>query len=330
MLNRKLLEFMRLTKGITDEEVIATIVRSTGGNFRLLHRLLAQVGRVLEINGLDVVTRKVVEAARESGHRRKLTCLLGTPNNSVTPDNPESVRQQENTVGYQEAFRDVVLKPLREDEAIQQEVHQYLVAYQQSRTEFSSFDHYIRMKILGYARTPCQTPALALLYSYTYMPMHMDGNKKVIEREYETFFQLYLYQKPANVWMIDVGCGPMTACLALSDFQQSLPTKQRLELEYVGCDLQSRMTDIAVKFHSKANPTGSLWRAFSRTATRTSTNPHWREQVDCPLTEGGTLVFYFSYFWEQVAESRKKWANGWSASSVCRFKPAPRTRSWFT
>lgn len=31
-----------------------------------LHRLLAQVGRVLEINGLDVVTRKVVEAARAS------------------------------------------------------------------------------------------------------------------------------------------------------------------------------------------------------------------------------------------------------------------------
>ena len=66
VLNRKLLGFMRLTDGITEEEVTATIVRSTGGNFRLLHRLLAQVGRVLEINSLDVVTRKVVEAARAS------------------------------------------------------------------------------------------------------------------------------------------------------------------------------------------------------------------------------------------------------------------------
>ena len=37
-----------------------------GGNFRLLHRLLAQVERILEINQFDQVTRAVVEAARES------------------------------------------------------------------------------------------------------------------------------------------------------------------------------------------------------------------------------------------------------------------------
>ena len=60
------LGFTRPANGVAEEEAIAAIVRSTGGNFRLLHRLLAQVGRVLEINGLDVVTRKVVEAARAS------------------------------------------------------------------------------------------------------------------------------------------------------------------------------------------------------------------------------------------------------------------------
>ena len=37
----------------------------TGGNFRLLDRLLTQVGRILDLNGLGVVTREVVEAARE-------------------------------------------------------------------------------------------------------------------------------------------------------------------------------------------------------------------------------------------------------------------------
>ena len=65
-------------------------------------------------------------------------------------------------MGYEEAFREIVLKPFREDEEINQEVNRYFVAYQQSKTEFSSFDHYIRMQILGHARTPCETPALAL------------------------------------------------------------------------------------------------------------------------------------------------------------------------
>jgi DNA transposition AAA+ family ATPase len=52
--------------GLIDEEGIATLIRITGGNFRLLHRMLTQIGRVLEINKLEKITPSVVEAARES------------------------------------------------------------------------------------------------------------------------------------------------------------------------------------------------------------------------------------------------------------------------
>jgi hypothetical protein len=41
-------------------------VAITGGNFRLLNRLLTQVERILEINTLPAVTKAVVEAAREN------------------------------------------------------------------------------------------------------------------------------------------------------------------------------------------------------------------------------------------------------------------------
>lgn len=49
----------------TDAEAMAAVTRITGGNFRLLGRLFAQIERVLEINGLRPVTAEVVQAARE-------------------------------------------------------------------------------------------------------------------------------------------------------------------------------------------------------------------------------------------------------------------------
>ncbi len=49
-----------------DAETVAAVIRITGGNFRLLNRLLTQMERILEVNALQQVTKTVVEAARES------------------------------------------------------------------------------------------------------------------------------------------------------------------------------------------------------------------------------------------------------------------------
>jgi len=47
-------------------DVIAGLIRMTGGNFRLLTRLLTQIERVLNVNDLHLVSIAVVEAARDS------------------------------------------------------------------------------------------------------------------------------------------------------------------------------------------------------------------------------------------------------------------------
>jgi DNA transposition AAA+ family ATPase len=50
-------------EGWADEETPAAIIRITGGNFRLLHRLISQMARLVEINTLHTVTCQGVEAA---------------------------------------------------------------------------------------------------------------------------------------------------------------------------------------------------------------------------------------------------------------------------
>lgn len=49
-----------------DDEAITAVIRVTGGNFRLLHRVLVQSARIARINKLSTITQQVIEAARES------------------------------------------------------------------------------------------------------------------------------------------------------------------------------------------------------------------------------------------------------------------------
>ncbi len=59
-------QFPLSADALSDEEGIAAILQVTGGNFRLIYRLLTQIVRVLQINKLRRVTAPVVEAAREN------------------------------------------------------------------------------------------------------------------------------------------------------------------------------------------------------------------------------------------------------------------------
>ena len=49
----------------TDQEAVATVIRVTAGNFRLVQRLFSQIERILQLNNLKTITKEVVETARE-------------------------------------------------------------------------------------------------------------------------------------------------------------------------------------------------------------------------------------------------------------------------
>jgi DNA transposition AAA+ family ATPase len=50
----------------TDQEALASIARITNGNFRLIQRLLSQCQRIMKINSLKLVTKEVIETARDN------------------------------------------------------------------------------------------------------------------------------------------------------------------------------------------------------------------------------------------------------------------------
>jgi len=53
-------------EGKIEKDAIALIIRMTGGKFRQMESLLAEIHRIMQINeDMDVVSKEVVEAARE-------------------------------------------------------------------------------------------------------------------------------------------------------------------------------------------------------------------------------------------------------------------------
>lgn len=57
---------VKLPDTVLAPDVIASLIRMSGGNFRLLTRLLTQVERILKVNQVEIVSKEIVTAARDS------------------------------------------------------------------------------------------------------------------------------------------------------------------------------------------------------------------------------------------------------------------------
>ncbi len=63
-----------MTSSGPDAELLNTVTRVAGGNFRLIQRLFAQIERPLTINNIATVTTEVLDArSKEPGRQRAVT-----------------------------------------------------------------------------------------------------------------------------------------------------------------------------------------------------------------------------------------------------------------
>ena len=216
-------------------------------------------------------------------------------------------------MGLDEAFEQIVVTPFCKDRNVYDESDPVSVELAELRNELEelryrheylsqyngkNFDKWVREDLLEKAQIRCDTRCLALLYTYTYLYQHLDANQEVIRRECKSFFDPYIYNKPSNVLMVDVGCGPMTACLALADYHQRQNASNRLNLDYIGFDREASMTDIALEFGRRKHH-NDLFGPNFRWCYPTVKSSIWVEQVRGSINGTGTLLFYFSYIFGQ-------------------------------
>jgi SAM-dependent methyltransferase len=112
----------------------------------------------------------------------------------------------------------------------------------------------------GRGQGPFLTEESVLCYCMTYMHYHFEAAVRVLD----PFVRIL--DRNSVVAMLDIGCGPMTAALALAE-SNIAHRRQPLTLKYIGVDISTPMLNIAEAFseqeHCFAQPDDGYWRFLS-------------------------------------------------------------------
>jgi SAM-dependent methyltransferase len=175
-----------------------------------------------------------------------------------------------------DAFESVVLEPL----------HQDTETLKLLQDEFE-FDKALREEKLDRGCAPCDTERMALWYCYTYMLMHLGAYRTVITQQ-AGFFDRLLLDSSDELLMIDFGCGPLTAPLAIAEHIKQIPCG--VTLSYIGIDNMEAMLQKASEFAS--NVFSPDWTPIFVIS--------WDQVNLANLVKPKKIVFNFSYFFGQV------------------------------
>jgi len=101
-------------------------------------------------------------------------------------------------------------------------------------------------ELLNNGQGPFDTEKYCLCYCMAYMHSHYEAAKLPLARVAKSL------DRKSCVAMLDIGCGPMTAALSLSDLYRDKHSKP-LPLNYIGVDNSECMRAIAKKFSKRSD-----------------------------------------------------------------------------
>ncbi len=152
---------------------------------------------------------------------------------------------------FLDAFQAVVLSPIQDEANV---VERTSVEYGPQRAEAGTelFD-VLTWRLLDNAQVALDTPARMLWYCYHYMPCHFDAISRLLLLDRQTEPRLIFADDSDDsdeYLVLDFGCGPMTAGIALNEFYKA-QFGSPLRMNYVGFDTSRLAINIASEFAAR-------------------------------------------------------------------------------
>ncbi len=187
-----------------------------------------------------------------------------------------------------EFIETAVLEPLREFKETQSLLE----------THGKDFDRHLLSAVLDQGRRESDSMLTARYYAYCYMLSHHDAMKHVLSKN-RKLFQKNILDHNGNLLIVDFGCGPLIAGLALGTLTNEVAGAP-LDARYAGIDDNEHVLELAKEF--EACPV--FGENFKATYAK-----DWN-LADVPaLVEFGQgakgLVLVFSYFFGQSRATDK-------------------------
>jgi len=197
--------------------------------------------------------------------------------------------------------------------------------------------NYIRKTILGQGRADFNEPFQeagqqlklsvedkVLMYCYHYMQMHFMSSLYIFEAHKD--FVVSNFTNNKHVFLVDLGCGPMTSGIAFTNFYLNVKSdRNELKYTYIGIDISRAMIDKGREFVRLMKPVKQYMNFYFGKKISSIPNQIERIENECLTSESSkSVIINFSYFLaahnldiEPLIQNLKRLIQHFSEHSIC-------------